>query len=267
LHPPDLNKRPAFSLAVALGASLVAAAFALSSKRSEQPVRLRSMSVVLGDRLATDAGAPDAAAVVEETQVVNTALGVTLAAATFRHSGAGRRHVAAVSFPEKSRSHCAVCAVRTRHAVARLGPAYIPRRPHATVLHRLVREHYESFVAHTQATYAAPLPRYVIDAFERYLVCGDFSQGFIVCHGDVCRHDVLLSFSCKQRGLCPSCGCRRMCDEAATITDRILPSVRRLLVASTSTAPSALRRTMTRAVSASSGTAPARRLRSSASSC
>src|SRR5262249_20909096 len=34
-----------------------------------------------------------------------------------------------------------------------------------------------------------------------------------------------VPFSCKQRGLCPSCGCRRMCEEAATITDRILPNV------------------------------------------
>jgi hypothetical protein len=84
----------------------------------------------------------------------------------------------------------------------------------------LVREHYATFVAHTEATYAAPLPRYVIDAFERYLACGDFSQGFVRCHCDACNHDVLVPFSCKQRGLCPSCGARRMCDEAANITDR-----------------------------------------------
>jgi hypothetical protein len=44
-------------------------------------------------------------------------------------------------------------------------------------LHRLVREHYATFVAHTEATYAAPLPRYVTDAFERYLACGDFWEG------------------------------------------------------------------------------------------
>ena len=107
----------------------------------------------------------------------------------------------------------------------RLGPAYVPRRPHETVLHELVREHYETFVAHTRASYRAPLPRYVTDAFERYLACGDFSQGFTRCHCDACQHDVLVPFSCKQRGLCPSCGARRMCDEAATITDRILPNV------------------------------------------
>jgi len=102
---------------------------------------------------------------------------------------------------------------------------YVPRKPQDTLLHRLVREHYATFVAHTEATYAAPLPRYVTDAFERYLACGDFSQGFVRCHCDACRHDVLVAFSCKQRGLCPSCGARRMCDVAANVTDAIFPSV------------------------------------------
>jgi len=101
---------------------------------------------------------------------------------------------------------------------------YTPRKPQDTLLHRLVREHYATFVAHTEATYAAPLPRYVTDAFERYLACGDFSRGFVRCHCDACCHDVLVAFSCKQRGLCPSCGARRMCDEAANITDRIFPN-------------------------------------------
>ena len=87
----------------------------------------------------------------------------------------------------------------------------------------LVREHYATFVAHAESTYSAPLPRYVKDAFERYLACGDFSQGFVRCHCDACRHDVLVAFSCKQRGLCPSCGARRMCDVAANVTDAIFP--------------------------------------------
>jgi Putative transposase/Transposase zinc-binding domain len=114
--------------------------------------------------------------------------------------------------------------VPTEARVRRASTSYVPRRPHDTVLHRLVREHYATFVAHTEATYAAPLPRYVKDAFERYLACGDFSQGFVRCHCDGCGHDVFVAFSCKQRGLCPSCGTRRMCDEAANITDRVVPS-------------------------------------------
>jgi hypothetical protein len=65
----------------------------------------------------------------------------------------------------------------------------------------------------------------VVNAFERYFACGDFSRGFVRCHCDACRHDVLVAFSCKGRGVCPSCAGRRMCNEAACITDRVLPNV------------------------------------------
>jgi len=50
----------------------------------------------------------------------------------------------------------------------------------------------------------------VVDAFEHYLACGDVAAGFLRCHCEGCGHDVLVAFSCKHRGLCPSCGTRRM---------------------------------------------------------
>ena len=37
--------------------------------------------------------------------------------------------------------------------------------------------------------------------------------------------DVLVAFSCKHRGLCPSCASRRMCNGAATLVGRILRNV------------------------------------------
>jgi hypothetical protein len=101
---------------------------------------------------------------------------------------------------------------------------YVPRAPHETVLYALVQEHLATFLDHAARSYAAPLPRYVIDAFEGYLACGDLARGFLRCHCDGCGHDVLAAFSCKRRGLCPSCGARRMCAEAAQIVDRILPN-------------------------------------------
>jgi Transposase zinc-binding domain len=82
---------------------------------------------------------------------------------------------------------------------------YIPRRPHDTVLYGIVREHLATFLGHTERTYAAPLPKYVVDTFEHYLTCGDPSQGFLRCHCDPFGLDVLVAFSCKHRGLCPSC--------------------------------------------------------------
>jgi pyocin large subunit-like protein len=46
---------------------------------------------------------------------------------------------------------------------------YVPRRPHDTVLYGIVREHLATFLAHTERAYAAPLPKYVVDTFDRYL--------------------------------------------------------------------------------------------------
>jgi Putative transposase. len=81
-----------------------------------------------------------------------------------------------------------------------------------------------AFAPHAACTYAAPLPRYVVKAFEDYLGCGDLAGGLLRCHCDGCGHDVLVAFSCKGRGLCPSCGARRMCNEAAMLVDRVLPN-------------------------------------------
>ena len=55
-----------------------------------------------------------------------------------------------------------------------------------------------------------------IDAeFRRYLTCGILACGFIRARCGTCGHDCLLAFSCKTRGLCPSCATRRMVETAA----------------------------------------------------
>ena len=39
------------------------------------------------------------------------------------------------------------------------------------------------------------------------------------------RHDKLVAFSCKRRGICPSCGARRMAKTAAHRVDHLIPHV------------------------------------------
>jgi len=58
-----------------------------------------------------------------------------------------------------------------------------------------------------------------------YLDCGILANGFLRLRCDACGHHRLLAFSCKGRGLCPSCGGRRMADTAAHLVDRVLPEV------------------------------------------
>jgi len=93
------------------------------------------------------------------------------------------------------------------------------------VLYAIVRDHLEAFLAHARETYDRGLPHYVEQAFRSYLKCGIFAHGFLRLHCDDCGRNLLVAFSCKGRGICPSCGARRMCNSAAHAVDRVLPAV------------------------------------------
>ena len=101
---------------------------------------------------------------------------------------------------------------------------YTPRSPEQTLLHRIVREQLETFLAHTRSR-DQPAPRFVEQEFRAYLRCGVLAHGFLRMHCDECRLDRLVPFSCKRRGFCPSCGGRRMADTAAHLVDCVLPEV------------------------------------------
>jgi Putative transposase/Transposase zinc-binding domain len=91
------------------------------------------------------------------------------------------------------------------------------------------RDHLETFLTHARENYARPLPAYVEQELRAYLRCGVFGYGFTRCHCDACGHDVLVAFSCKGRGLCPSCAGRRMANTGAHLVDRVVP-VRQLVL-------------------------------------
>ena len=109
--------------------------------------------------------------------------------------------------------------------MAALAAPYKPRRPTESVLYGTVRRHLESFVAWARETYDRPLPRYVENELRAYLRCGVFAHGFVRCRCDNCGHELLVAFSCKARGICPSCAGRRMANTAAHLVDRVLPDV------------------------------------------
>jgi hypothetical protein len=48
---------------------------------------------------------------------------------------------------------------------------------------------------------------------------------FCRVHGAACGTDALVAFSCKGRGVFPSCGARRMAETAAHLVDRVFPDV------------------------------------------
>jgi len=85
-------------------------------------------------------------------------------------------------------------------------PTSIPRDPCHTVLYKVIAEHLETFLASLSADpEATGLPAYVEREFSAYLRCGILAHGFLRLGCDTCHHEVLVPFSCKRRGFCPSC--------------------------------------------------------------
>lgn len=119
---------------------------------------------------------------------------------------------------------------------------YVRREPEKTVLHRLVREQLETFLATVLEERGRPLPRYVEEELRRYLRCGVLAHGFVRCACRSCGEEIVVGFSCKCRAACPSCAARRMCGTAAHLVDRVFPDVpvRQWVL----TAPSDVRRVM-----------------------
>ncbi len=103
---------------------------------------------------------------------------------------------------------------------------YTPRRPAETPLYQIVQAHLETFLAQAQdESGESTIPSYVEKAFRRYLECGILAYGFARARCDQCGHDFLIAFSCKGRGVCPSCTARRMAETAAHLIDHVLPSL------------------------------------------
>jgi len=73
-----------------------------------------------------------------------------------------------------------------------------------------------------QGDHHTPRP-YVRQAFRKYLECGIFAHGFARAWCDDCGHDYFVAYSCKGRGVCPSCNTRRMVETAAHLCDHVFP--------------------------------------------
>lgn len=100
---------------------------------------------------------------------------------------------------------------------------YIRRQPEHTVLHRVIREHLETFLAEARLRGGGEgLPRFVERELREFLTCGVLAEGFARFRCGDCQREILVAFSCKGRGFCPSCCGRRMAELAAHLVDGVL---------------------------------------------
>ena len=82
------------------------------------------------------------------------------------------------------------------------------------------------YLASLDADPDAPgLPASVQREFYAYLQCGILAHGFLRLGCDTCPKELLLPFSCKRRGFCPSCAARRMAQTAAHLVTCVIPWV------------------------------------------
>jgi len=103
------------------------------------------------------------------------------------------------------------------------GACYQRHRPEQSLVYRIVEEHFPQFVE-LMTRQDRPLPDYVQREFEDYLRCARLEHGFLRVRRDTCHAEHLVAYSsCKHRGLCPSCGARRMTESAAPLVDDVFP--------------------------------------------
>jgi hypothetical protein len=102
--------------------------------------------------------------------------------------------------------------------------SYERRTPERTVLHELVSRYAQTMLAELRDADGRGLPCHIDRELAEYLRCGILAHGFARVRCSTCNDELLVAFSCKRRGICPSCTARRMADTAAHLVDRVLPS-------------------------------------------
>ena len=94
-------------------------------------------------------------------------------------------------------------------------------------LQRVVLDHLEEFSAclrRPQDRRPQP-PVSVLEHLQRYIECGIARFGVMRFRCPKCGEDLFVAFSCKIRGLCPSCDAKRATIIMADASDRLLPQV------------------------------------------
>jgi hypothetical protein len=137
---------------------------------------------------------------------------------------------------------------------------YRPRHPESTALRQILVHSLKSTRAALDAD-EVYLPRFVWRELEAIIDCGDVHKGFVRVVCGSCKHERVVGFSCKGRGVCSSCVGRKMAELAFHFDDHVVPLVAvrqfvltlpiqlRFLVARDAGLLSAVRRVFLRAVS------------------
>ena len=107
-------------------------------------------------------------------------------------------------------------------------PIYRPRQPRATPLYQLFEAHYEEVKALWEQRFEKTYgywQGFIDTVVARYLDCGTPEAGFARLRCEDCQDELLLSFACRQRGICPSCDAKRAAAFGAFLHGEVLEDV------------------------------------------
>lgn len=96
---------------------------------------------------------------------------------------------------------------------------YKSRQPQKTLFYQAIQKELETWIVSCRED----IPHYVEEEFRTFLKCGILSYGFARAYCKECGHDFLIAFSCKGRGICPSCTTCHMARIAAHLVDHVFP--------------------------------------------
>jgi hypothetical protein len=105
---------------------------------------------------------------------------------------------------------------------------YRPRNARATALYQLLEAYYEDVKSLWEERFEKKYGfwrGFVDQVVARYLDCGIAEAGFARLQCQACGCERLLTLSCKQRGICPSCDAKRAAAFAALLKDELLENV------------------------------------------
>ena len=103
---------------------------------------------------------------------------------------------------------------------------YKRRDPESTILYQVLQQNLSYFFRDLESNPdQKALPYFVRKEFEKFLSCGLLKHGFVRLKCSDCSESLIVAFSCKCRGFCPSCAGRRMSERAIYLTDDVIPFV------------------------------------------
>ena len=97
--------------------------------------------------------------------------------------------------------------------------------PEQGVLYRIIYHYREKFEHSWDELFReryGVLRAEVLEAFDKYLNCGILRHGCAVVCCEECNHSQLIAFSCKRRGVCPSCQAKRAVLFAENLEEKVL---------------------------------------------